>query len=76
MRAGAATRGTFRTCELGSQPPTSPISSAPARDAVFAGAGITAQFGERWNATLYYNADFGRQSYISHSVNMGLNFKF
>lgn len=51
-------------------------TSAPARDAVFAGAGITAQFGERWNATLYYNADFGRQSYISHSVNMGLNFKF
>ena len=51
-------------------------TSAPARDAVFAGAGITAQFGERWNATLYYNADFGRQDYISHSVSAGLNFKF
>ena len=51
-------------------------TSAPSRDAVFAAAGISAQFGENWTAYLYYNADFGRQDYIGHSVSTGLNFKF
>ncbi|TSA34114.1 MAG: hypothetical protein D4R65_06725 [Verrucomicrobiaceae bacterium] len=51
-------------------------TSAPDRDAVFAGAGISAQFGPNWNAYVYYNADFGRQDYISHSISTGLNFKF
>ena len=51
-------------------------TSAPSRDAVFAGAGISAQFGANWNAYFYYNADFGRQDYISHSISTGLNFKF
>ena len=51
-------------------------TSAPDRDAVFAGAGLSAQFGPNWNAYFYYNADFGRQDYISHSISTGLNFKF
>lgn len=51
-------------------------TSAPARDAVFAAAGISAQFGPNWTASFYYNADFGRQDYISHSISTGLNFKF
>ena len=51
-------------------------TSAPDRDAVFAGAGLSAQFGSNWNAYFYYNADFGRQDYISHSISTGLNFKF
>jgi len=51
-------------------------TSAPSRDAVFAAAGVSAQFGPNWTAYLYYNADFGRQDYIGHSVSTGLNFKF
>ncbi|MEI6494194.1 MAG: autotransporter outer membrane beta-barrel domain-containing protein, partial [Verrucomicrobiota bacterium] len=60
----------------GGGPSFDTITSAPARDAVFAGAGISIQFGPNWNAYLYYNADFGRQDYISHSLSTGLNFKF
>jgi outer membrane autotransporter protein len=51
-------------------------TSAPARDSVFAGAGISARFGDRWNAYVYYNADFGRQDYLSHIISAGLGFKF
>jgi hypothetical protein len=35
-------------------------TSAPERDSVFAGAGVIAQFGQSWNASFYYNVDFGR----------------
>ena len=48
----------------------------PYRDSVFAGAGITAQFGERWNASLFYNVNFGSQTYQSNMVSAGLNFSF
>lgn len=51
-------------------------TSAPARDSVFAGAGVSAQFGERWNAFVYWNVDFGRQDYLGNSVSGGLNWKF
>ena len=64
------------TLDGGNGPGFNYTTSAPSRDAVFAGVGISAQFGERWTANLYYNADFGRQDYISHSVSAGLNFKF
>ena len=60
----------------GNGPSFNYTTSAPARDAVFAAAGVSAQFGPNWNAYFYYNADFGRQDYISHSVTTGLNFKF
>ena len=46
------------------------------RGAVFAGAGSIGQFGPNWNAYFYYNADFGRQDYVSHAISTGLNFKF
>jgi outer membrane autotransporter protein len=51
-------------------------TSDPYRDSVFAGAGITAQFGERWNASLFYNINFGSQTYQSNMVSAGLNFSF
>jgi fibronectin-binding autotransporter adhesin len=51
-------------------------TTAPARDSVFAGAGVSAQFGERWNAFVYWNVDFGRQTYFGNSVSGGLNWKF
>jgi fibronectin-binding autotransporter adhesin len=60
----------------GSGPTFGYETSAPARDSVFAGAGVSAQFGERWNAFLYWNVDFGRQDYFGNSVSGGLNWKF
>ena len=60
----------------GGGPSFDTATSAPVRDAIFATAGVSAQFGPNWNAYFYYNADFGRQDYISHSISTGLNFKF
>jgi fibronectin-binding autotransporter adhesin len=60
----------------GSGPTFGYETSAPARDSVFAGAGVSAQFGERWNAFFYWNVDFGRQDYFGNSISGGLNWKF
>lgn len=51
-------------------------TSAPDRDSIFAGTGVTAQFGEKWTASLYYNADFGRQDYLSHALSASLGWTF
>lgn len=51
-------------------------TTAPARDAVFAGAGVTVQVGDRWNASFYYNADFGRGDFTSQMISGGLGISF
>lgn len=51
-------------------------TSAPDRDSVWAGAGISAQFGDTWNANFYYNANFGREDFVSHMISGGVGFKF
>ncbi len=48
----------------------------PGRDSVLATAGVSAQFGQRWNGNFYYTADFGNQSFVSHMINAGLEWKF
>lgn len=48
----------------------------PDRDSVFAGAGLAAQLGEKWNAFFYYNTDFGRQDFLSHAISAGLGLRF
>jgi len=60
----------------GSGPSFDYSTAAPARDSVYAGAGLTAQFGDRWNANFYYNADFGRQDFVSHMITTGLEFRW
>ena len=52
------------------------LNQRPYRDSVFAGAGVTAQFGERRNASLFYNINFGSQSYQSKMISAELNFSF
>ncbi len=52
------------------------LTDSPNSDSVFAAAGLSAQFGERWNASLFYNASFGNQQEIGHSVSAGLGWKF
>ncbi|OJV15698.1 MAG: hypothetical protein BGO12_15805 [Verrucomicrobia bacterium 61-8] len=51
-------------------------TSAPDRDSVWAGAGVSAQFGDTWNANFYYNANFGREDFVSHMISGGVGFKF
>lgn len=52
------------------------MTTVPGRDSVFAGAGVSAQFGEDFSAFVYYNTDFGRQDYTSQMVSTGLGWKF
>ncbi len=51
-------------------------TSEPGRDSVFAGAGVSTQLGDRWNASVYYNVDFGRQDLTSHSVSASFGWTF
>lgn len=64
------------TLDAGSGPGLVTRSAVPARDAAYAGAGINFQIGERWNANLYYNADFGSGSFKSQMVSGGVNVNF
>lgn len=52
------------------------VTSSPSRDSIFAGAGMTAQMGDRWTATVFWNTDFARKTYNSQMVSASLNFKF
>jgi len=46
------------------------------RDSVFAGAGVTAQFGERWSVSCFYNADFARDDFTSQMVSGSIGWRF
>ena len=62
--------------DAGSGPSFDTSTAAPGRDSVFAGAGVSTQIGDRWNASVYYNADFGRQDLTSHSISASLGWTF
>ncbi len=62
--------------DAGSGPSFDTATADPGRDGVFAGAGVTAQLGDRWNTSVYYNADFGRQDLTSHTVSASLGIQF
>jgi outer membrane autotransporter protein len=48
----------------------------PYRDSVFAGAGVTAQFGKNLSGSVFYNINFGSQTYQNNMISAGLNFSF
>ena len=48
----------------------------PYRNSVFAGAGITAQFGKNLSGSVFYNINFGSQTYQSNMVSAGLSLAF
>jgi len=52
------------------------VTAAPDRDAIFAAAGVTAQFGETWNASLYYNSSFANETTLIHTISASLGLKF
>jgi fibronectin-binding autotransporter adhesin len=47
---------------------------SPSRDSVFAGAGLVAQLGRNWNASVYYNTDFGSATSNTHIVSASAGF--
>jgi autotransporter-associated beta strand protein/T5SS/PEP-CTERM-associated repeat protein len=51
-------------------------TTAPYRNSVFAGAGVTAQFGKNLSGSLFYNINFGSQTYQNNMVSAGLNLSF
>jgi len=60
----------------GSGPAFAYRTAAPSRDSIYAGAGVTVQLGERWNTNFYYNANFGRQDFVSHQITGGIGFSW
>lgn len=48
----------------------------PYRDSMFAGAGVTAQFGERVTGSVFYNVNFGSQNFSNNIISAGLNLSF
>ena len=60
----------------GKGPSFSGWTDSPSRSSAFAGAGVSAQFGANWNASLFYNVDFGRQTYLANMISASLGLKF
>jgi outer membrane autotransporter protein len=60
----------------GSGPSFGYETTDPYRNSVFAGAGVTAQFGKNLSGSVFYNINFGSQTYQSNMVSAGLNFSF
>jgi len=69
-------RGISASLDGGNGPGFGYTTTAPGRDSVFAGAGVSANFGDRWSTAFYYNADFGRQDFVSHMISASLGWKF
>ncbi|MCX6965031.1 MAG: autotransporter domain-containing protein [Verrucomicrobia bacterium] len=62
--------------EGGSGPSFDYETSAPYRNSVFGGAGISAKFGDRWNGSVFYNVNFGAEGYTNNIISTSLGFSF
>jgi fibronectin-binding autotransporter adhesin len=51
-------------------------TETPYRDSVFGGVGVSARFGERWNASAFYNVNFGAEGYTNNIISTSLGFSF
>jgi outer membrane autotransporter protein len=60
----------------GSGPSFDYETDVPYRDSVFAGAGISAKFGDRWTASVYYNVNFGAANYTNNIISASFNIGF
>ncbi len=60
----------------GNGPSLTTSTTAPARDALYAGAGVNLQLGPQWSANLYYNVDIGSGDFKSQMVSGGVTLKF
>jgi hypothetical protein len=51
-------------------------TSAPYRNSVFGGAGISAKFADRWSASVFYNVNFGAAGYTNNIISTSLGLAF
>jgi outer membrane autotransporter protein len=51
-------------------------TTVPSRDSVFAGVGLSAQLGDRWNAGAYYNVNFGSATSVANMISNNVGFNF
>jgi outer membrane autotransporter protein len=51
-------------------------TSAPYRNSVFGGVGISAKFADRWSASVFYNVNFGSENYTNNIISTSLGFAF
>ena len=62
--------------EGGSGPSFDYETSAPYRNSVFGGAGISANFANRWSASVFYNVNFGGDGYTNNIISTSLGLSF
>lgn len=48
------------------------VTTTPSRDSIFAGAGVTARFGDRWNASAFYNSNFAAATTNTQMVSLSI----
>jgi T5SS/PEP-CTERM-associated repeat protein len=60
----------------GASPNFSNWSSAPIRDFLYTGVGVTVEFYKRWNASLFYNASVGNTDLTSENIFLSAGVKF
>ena len=51
-------------------------TNAPYGSSAFAGAGVSAQFGESWSGAIFYNVSFGSQHFVNNSISASVNLAF
>jgi len=51
-------------------------TEAPYRNSVFGGVGVSAKVGDRWNASVFYNVNFGSENYSNNIISTSLGFSF
>ena len=71
-----ASRPINASLDGGKGPSFSSSTDAPSRSSAFAGAGVSTQIGANWNASLFYNVDFGRQTYLANMISASVGLKF
>jgi outer membrane autotransporter protein len=60
----------------GSGPSFGYATSAPYRDSLFGGVGVTAKFGEQWSGSIFYNVNFGNNEFTNNIISADLNISF
>jgi outer membrane autotransporter protein len=60
----------------GGGPSFANLSNAPLRDFLYTGLGVTLQFKQIWNASIFYNAAAGNKDLQSQNIFFSLGFKF
>ena len=69
-------RNISSSLEGGNGPSFDYETSAPYRNSVFGGAGVSAKIGDRWNASVFYNVNFGAEGYTNNIISTSLGIAF